>query len=324
MRLTLDKPDTVLDGMRWGVQKFIRMMDELHLYGVVGLRTYELAVRRRSFSLQPDLAFRMLGTQMQQMRYPRWRTLPSTTWKFFRGGIRTSISHRGHQIRPASAFPISSMFFSLDASGKKRRQVNGGAVLIGSRDAVETAHQPYGQDALGERFTFRIGLFCIFISLDTAFKEAQSVAGREVVSLAPLLQRPDLPDLFPKLLDCLKDKVGGFSTRSSPPLSMLTRSKRSLIPWVAESRGWRVVNMDHWKPQVFRLEPNATLSVSQGHLNAVVLLQDRGTVILADNSGKELRWEPDQLLCYAGQSVHYRNERGRPFCLLIQLEVEQN
>jgi hypothetical protein len=49
MRLTLDKPDAALDGMRWGVQKFIRMMDELHLHGVVGLRTYELAVRRRSF-----------------------------------------------------------------------------------------------------------------------------------------------------------------------------------------------------------------------------------------------------------------------------------
>ncbi|KAH7237840.1 hypothetical protein B0J15DRAFT_503003 [Fusarium solani] len=82
--------------------------------------------------------------------------------------------------------------------------------------------------------------------------------------------------------------------------------------------------MDHWKPHMFRLEPNATLPVSQSHLNAVVLLQECGMFILADHSGKELRWEPDQLLCYAGQSVHYRNERGRPFCLLIQLEVEQN
>jgi hypothetical protein len=74
----------------------------------------------------------------------------------------------------------------------------------------------HGQDALGERFTFRVDTFCIFISLDTAFREAQNMAGREVVSLAPLLQRPGLLDLFPKLLDCLKAKVGGFSTRSSP------------------------------------------------------------------------------------------------------------
>jgi hypothetical protein len=82
--------------------------------------------------------------------------------------------------------------------------------------------------------------------------------------------------------------------------------------------------MDHWKPQVFRLEPNATFPVSQGHLNTVVLLQECGTIILADHNGRELRWEPDQLLCYAGQSVHHRNERDRPLCLLIQLEVEEN
>ncbi|KAI8710504.1 hypothetical protein NCS52_01567500 [Fusarium sp. LHS14.1] len=270
------------------------MMDELHLYGVIGLRTYELAVRRRSFPPQPDLAIRMLGTQVQQMRSPRWRTLPSGTWKFFRGSTRKSIDYRDHLIRPACAFPISFTFFSLDA-----------LAVVPLKERID-------------------GMAKMHWVNDTAFREAQNMAGREVVSLAPLLQRPDLPDLFPKLLDCLKDKVGGFSTRSSPPLSMLTRSKRSLIPWVAESRGWRVVNMDHWKPQVFRLEPNATLSVSQGHLNAVVLLQDCGMVILADNSGKELRWELDQLLCYAGQSVHYRNERDRPFCLLIQLEVEQN
>ncbi|RSL40532.1 hypothetical protein CEP54_016097 [Fusarium duplospermum] len=106
------------------------------------------------------------------------------------------------------------------------------------------------------------------VGLDTEHA-TQRVAGREVVRLAPLLQRPDLPDLFPKLLDCLKDK-------------------RSLIPRVAEVRKWKVVNVDHWKPQVFRHEPNAALPVSQGHLNAVVLLHDCGMVIFADNNGKEL------------------------------------
>lgn len=47
VRLRVDKPDTSLDGMRWGTQRFIRMLDELHSHGAVGTRVYEVAIRRR-------------------------------------------------------------------------------------------------------------------------------------------------------------------------------------------------------------------------------------------------------------------------------------
>ncbi|RSL52208.1 hypothetical protein CEP51_015094 [Fusarium floridanum] len=229
MRLTLDKTDTALDGMRWGVQKFIRMMDELHLHGVVGLRAANALSKVAKFTKRH---MEILQGECQNIYQPR-RSFDSTCLR------------------------VPNIVYVLFAGRF-------------SRDAIEGGHRLHGQDALGERFTFRVDTFCIFISLDTAFREAQNMAGREVVSLAPLLQHPGLLDFFPKLLDCLKAKL-------------------SLVASVSESRGWRVVNMDHWKPQVFRLEPNATLPGSQGHLNAAVLLQECGMVILADHSGKELR-----------------------------------
>ncbi|RSL78595.1 hypothetical protein CDV31_017258 [Fusarium ambrosium] len=55
VRLRVDKPDKSLDGMRWGTQRFIRMLDELHTHGAVGTRVYEVAIRRRLSPCQPDL-----------------------------------------------------------------------------------------------------------------------------------------------------------------------------------------------------------------------------------------------------------------------------
>ncbi|KAM0438782.1 hypothetical protein ACHAPT_001541 [Fusarium lateritium] len=47
MRIGVKDPDRVLDGKRRATPKFIRILDVLHAYQALGLRTYELPIRRR-------------------------------------------------------------------------------------------------------------------------------------------------------------------------------------------------------------------------------------------------------------------------------------
>ncbi|RSL41078.1 hypothetical protein CEP51_016622 [Fusarium floridanum] len=62
VRLRVDKPDKSLDGMRWGTQRFIRMLDELHIHGAVGTRVYEVAIRR------PNALFRLANFTERHMQ----------------------------------------------------------------------------------------------------------------------------------------------------------------------------------------------------------------------------------------------------------------
>ncbi|RSL88530.1 hypothetical protein CEP51_001649 [Fusarium floridanum] len=199
IRLRVDKPDKSLDGMRWGAQRFIRMLDELHIHGAVGTRAYEVAIRR------PNALFRLSNFNERHMQ-----------------------------------------------------------ILV---EESRSIYRPQSQ-------------------LDST-----------------CLRVPNIVYVL-------------FAGRFS--------QKGSMIASIAESRGWRIVNMDDWKPQLFRLEPLTSLPVSQGHISAAMLLQEGGAVTVVDHTEREIRWEPGQLLCYVGQGALNRNKWDRPFCLLVQLAVEAN
>ncbi|KAF5005400.1 hypothetical protein FDECE_8147 [Fusarium decemcellulare] len=273
--MLLRLPDTSLNGIRWGTQKFIRMMDEIHLHGVAGLRTFELAIRRpNALTRLANFTNRHMGIIQRECDkiYQPQRSLDSTCLR------------------------IPNIVFVLFAGRF-------------SRDAIETVHQSPGP--LAGRLARHSDSFYLFVAWGKDAEEDRRTASREVVGLAPTLQHPGLsdsglPDPFPRLLDNLK-------------------AKQSLITSVAESRGWRIVNFDSWKPHVFRLEHQTTLPVPRDHLGVFVLLQEHGMVSLADRSSdQEVQWEADQVLCYVGGSMYPKHQRDRPFCLSVQLEIEKN
>ncbi|RSL43502.1 hypothetical protein CEP54_015067 [Fusarium duplospermum] len=177
VRLIVDKPDKSLDGMRWGTQRFIRMLDELHIHGVVGTRAYEVAIRR------PNALFR----------------LANFTERHIQILLEESRSiYRPQRQLDSTCLRVPNIVYVLFAGRF-------------SRDMIEGVHRPQGQDPTADRLSRRVDSFAVSISLDKAFEEDLNMASREVVGLAPLLQGPgphdlDLPDSFPKLLDCLKTK----------------------------------------------------------------------------------------------------------------------
>ncbi|RSL45148.1 hypothetical protein CEP51_016131 [Fusarium floridanum] len=236
VRLRVDKPDKSLDGMRWGTQRFIRMLDELHTHGAVGTRVYEVAIRR------PNALFRLANFTERHMQ--------------------TLLEECRNIYRPQSQLDSTCL-----------RVPNIVYVLFAGRFRAKIHHQLTGSPC-------RVDSFAVTISLDKALEEDRKMASRDVVGLAPILQGPDphdftLSDSLPKLVDCLETKGGGYQARTcSAPL--LTSRKRSLIISIAESRGWRIMNMNDWNHQLFRLLPLASLPVSEGHIGAAMLLTTRG------------------------------------------------
>ncbi|KAF4471710.1 hypothetical protein FALBO_1379 [Fusarium albosuccineum] len=273
--MLLRLPDTSLDGIRWGTQRFIRMMDEVHLHGAAGLRTFELAIRRaNALTRLASFTNRHMGMIQGECEkiYRPQRSLDSTCLR------------------------IPNIVHALFAGRY-------------SRDAIESAHRTPAP--LADRMTRQSDSFHVFITWDKNAEEDRRTASREVIGLAPTLQRhglsdSGLPDPFPMLLDNIK-------------------AKRSLIACVAESRGWRIVDFDRWNAEVFRLEHQTVLPVPHGHLGVFVLLQDGGMISLAGyGSDREIQWNPDQVLCCVEECVHPKRQRDRPFCLSVHIAIEKN
>ncbi|RSL89947.1 hypothetical protein CDV31_015786 [Fusarium ambrosium] len=181
IRLRVDKPDKSLDGMRWGAQRFIRMLDELHIHGAVGTRAYEVAIRR------PNALFRLSNFNERHMQIL----------------VEESRSiYRPQSQLDSTCLRVPNIVYVLFAGRF-------------SRDMIEGVHRPQGQDPTADPLSYRVDSFAVSISLDKVFEEDWNMASREVVGLAPILQRPGphdlgLPNLLPKLFDCLKTKGGGF------------------------------------------------------------------------------------------------------------------
>lgn len=77
-------------------------------------------------------------------------------------------------------------------------------------------------------------------------------------------------------------------------------------------------------PQAFRLDPGGSLRAPTGYLGLAVLLCDRAVDMIIVPDNEEVRWYPDQVLCFMDKAPKATDFRNRIFILLVLVELEPN
>ncbi|CAM1508775.1 Fc.00g056230.m01.CDS01 [Cosmosporella sp. VM-42] len=287
MRINLKDPDSVLDKKRRATAKFVRILDVLHAYQALGLRTYELPIRRKNIlntisgftERHIDILIERLKGDTNEIFKPE-NPLDSTCLRI-----------------PNVIYVLFAGRFSRD-----RIEQSFNATDSGSRSEQAKVRGHY-----------RITSFCQFISLnDESERERQKAIG-DTVGLAPTFQRPRLqafgmPEPYLRL--------GSF-----------VQALNGLIEATVEGKGWRVMDFkgaEEYPPQVLRLEEGAAITVPSGFLGLALLLREQpvATVILPDN--QEVVWKPNQVFCLMGKSLRAKDGRNKFYFWLTLLQLQPN
>ncbi|KAH6959701.1 hypothetical protein BKA56DRAFT_600881 [Ilyonectria sp. MPI-CAGE-AT-0026] len=291
LRRVLGMPERRLDRMRTAMLKCIQLQNTLDKYRAVDLYTYIMLDGRDKPCLN------MLAGFTKQH------------FSLLDGGLKggTIKFYKPKRLLDSTCLRCSNVIYVLFAGNLLAEEV------IQSLDTWRD--QPKGKNSQ------RVSLpFYAFMSLHKASEGFRETLSREIVGCHPT-RRYDQLQHYGQPQPC--SQLCGFVQNQAITIGM-----------IAESIGMRIVNIDEvgdYNPATFRLEPGGSI-VANGYLGLAVLLHGHAVEMrmvpdkekmeqYQDKITEELKWEPNQVLCFMDKALEAKNEKNRIFFVLVLVKV---